>query len=61
VTETKKDLQRCIDSLERRLAKAIIERDEARNRAAWYRAKLLGFVTTKWIKQERESDGRRSD
>jgi hypothetical protein len=57
VTETKKDLQRCIDSLERRLAKAIIERDEARNRAAWYRAKLLGFVTTRWIKQEKAKDG----
>ena len=26
--------------------------------AAWYRAKLLGFVTTKWIKQEKAKDGK---
>ena len=57
MTETKKELLRCIERLEKRLDKAIIERDEARGRAAWYRAKLLGFVTTRWIKQERESDG----
>ncbi len=57
MTGTKKDLQRCIDSLERRLARAIVERDKARGWASWYRAKLLGFVTTRWIKQERESDG----
>lgn len=56
MTETKKELRRYIESLQKRLDKAIEERDEARDRAAWYRAKSLGFVTTRWIKQERESD-----
>ena len=32
--------------------------DRQTNRAAWYRAKLLKFVTTKWIAEERKKDGR---
>ena len=40
------------DSLERRL-------DVAREKSAWYRQKLLGFVTTKWIAQEKRKDGMR--
>lgn len=31
--------------------------DVALGQAAWYRSKLLGFVTTKWIKQEKAKDG----
>lgn len=29
----------------------------AHEKASWYRAKLLGFVTTKWIAQEKRKDG----
>ena len=45
-----RDLHRESSSLEKRL-------DIAQEKAAWYRQKLLGFVTTKWIKQERAKDG----
>ena len=45
-----RDLRRESDSFERRL-------DVAQEKAAWYRSKLLGFVTTKWIKQEKAKDG----
>ena len=53
-----RDLQLRIDWLERQIEKADDEKARALDRAAWYRAKLLRFVTTKWIKQERERDGR---
>lgn len=33
--------------------------DRQTNRAAWYRAKLLKFVTTKWIAEEKKKDGLR--
>ena len=46
-----RDLRRESDSLEKRL-------DVAQEKAAWYRAKLLAFVTTKWIKQEKAKDVR---
>ena len=46
-----RDLRRESDSLEKRL-------DVAQENAAWYRSKLLAFVTTKWIKQEKAKDGR---
>ena len=45
-----RDLRRECDSLEKRL-------DVAQEKAAWYRAKLLQFVTVKWIKQEKAKDG----
>lgn len=45
-----RDLRRESDSLEKRL-------DVAQEKAAWYRSKLLAFVTTKWIKQEKTKDG----
>ena len=54
LTATRAELQRYrreSESLEKRL-------DVAQEKAAWYRAKLLGFVTTKWIKQEKAKDGR---
>ena len=53
LTATMAELQRYrreSESLERRL-------DVAQEKAAWYRAKLLGFVTVKWIKQEKAKDG----
>ena len=46
-----RDLRRESDSLEKRL-------DIAQEKAAWYRAKLLGFVSREWIKQEKAKDGR---
>lgn len=46
-----------IEQLEKQLAKLQRKLDRQTNRASWYRAKLLGFVTTKWIKQEKAKDG----
>ncbi len=51
------ELEQRVNDLECKLQSAIIAKEKAQKDAAWYRAKLLGFVTTKWIKQERESDG----
>ena len=45
-----RDLRRESDRLTKRLS-------VAQEKSAWYRAKLLGFVTTKWIKQEKAKDG----
>ena len=53
LTATRAELQRHrreSESLEKRL-------DIAQENAAWYRAKLLQFVTVKWIKQEKAKDG----
>lgn len=51
------ELEQRVNDLECKLQSAIIAKEKAQKDAAWYRAKLLGFVTTRWIKQERESDG----
>ena len=45
-----RDLRRESDRLTKRLS-------VAHERASWYRAKLLAFVTTKWIAQEKRKDG----
>lgn len=45
-----RDLQRESNSLEKRL-------NIAQKRASWYRSKLLKFVTTKWIREEKKKDG----
>ena len=45
-----RDLRRESDSLEKRL-------DVAQEKAAWYRAKLLAFVTTRWIREAKKKDG----
>ena len=52
------ELEQQVNDLEAKLQSAIIAKEKAQKDLAWYRAKLLGFVTTKWIKQERESDER---
>jgi peptidoglycan hydrolase CwlO-like protein len=46
-----RDLRRESESLEKRL-------DVAQEKAAWYRSKLLGFVSREWIKQEKAKDGK---
>lgn len=46
-----RDIRRESESLKKRL-------DVAQEEAAWYRQKLLQFVTTKWIKQEKAKYGR---
>ena len=54
LTATRAELQRLrreSESLEKRL-------DVAQEKAAWYRAKLLGFVSREWIKQEKAKDGK---
>jgi len=43
-------LQRESESIEKKIS-------VAQERAAWYRSKLLKFVTTKWIQQEKRKDG----
>lgn len=48
--------QATIDQLEKKLAKLQAKLDRQTNRASWYRAKLLEFVTTKWIAQEKRKD-----
>lgn len=55
LTSTRAELQRYrreSESLEKRL-------DIAQGQAAWYRAKLLAFVTTKWIREAKAKDGMR--
>ena len=47
-----RDLRRESDRLTKRLS-------VAHERASWYRAKLLAFVTSKWIAQEKKKDGMR--
>jgi len=51
--------QATIDQLEKKLAKLQAKLDRQTSRASWYRAKLLKFVTTKWIAQEKKKDGMR--
>jgi hypothetical protein len=46
-----RDLRRESESLGKRL-------DVAQEKAAWYRSKLLGFVSREWIKQEKAKDGK---
>lgn len=53
LTATRAELQRYrreSESLERRL-------DVAQEKAAWYRQKLLAFVTTRWIREAKAKDG----
>ena len=53
LTATRAELQRHrreSESLEKRL-------DVAQEKAAWYRAKLLAFVTTRWIREAKKKDG----
>lgn len=53
LTATRAELQRYrreSDSLEKRL-------DVAQEKAAWYRGKLLAFVTTRWIREAKKKDG----
>jgi len=45
-----RDLRRESDRLTKRLS-------VAQGNASWYRAKLLSFVTSKWIAQEKRKDG----
>lgn len=45
-----RDLRREGDRLTKRLS-------VAQGNASWYRAKLLSFVTSKWIAQEKRKDG----
>lgn len=51
------ELEQRVNDLECKLQSAIIAKEKAQKDAAWYRAKLLGFVTTRWIKQEKAKDG----
>ena len=52
------ELEHRVNELEGKLQEAIIAKKQAQGNATWYRAKLLGFVTTKWIKEQRENDER---
>ena len=57
IVQDRAAMQQRIVQLERDLAKAIGQRDEARARAKWLTGKLLKFVTTKWIAREKMNDG----
>ena len=57
ITDAVQELELRCEHLEEQLQKAIIAKEKAQRDAAWYRARLLKFVTTKWVKQERERDG----
>lgn len=48
--------QQIIDELEKKLKKMEVKLNTQTQRAAWYRSKLLKFVTTKWINEERKRD-----
>jgi len=54
---TKAELESIIGKLQTQVLRLQAKADRQTMRAAWYRAKLLGFVTTKWIKQEKAKDG----
>ena len=54
---TKAELKGMLSKLKTQVARLQARADRQTMRAAWYRAKLLGFVTTKWIKQEKAKDG----
>ena len=56
IVQDRAELQQRIVRLERDLARATTQRDEARARAKWLTGKLLKFVTTKWIARERLND-----
>lgn len=54
LSATRAELQRLrreAESLEKRL-------DVAQEKSAWYRAKLLGFVSREWIRLEKAKDGK---
>ena len=57
IVQDRAALQQRIVRLERDLAQATKQRDEARARAKWLSGKLLKFVTTKWIAREKSNDG----
>ena len=57
IVQDRAELQQRIVRLERDLARATKQRDEARARAKWLTGKLLRFVTTKWIAREKLNDG----
>ena len=57
IVQDRAALQQRIIRLERDLAQATKQRDEARARAKWLTGKLLRFVTTKWIAREKLNDG----
>ena len=57
IVQDRAALQARIVRLERDLAMATKQRDEARARAKWLTGKLLKFVTTKWIAREKSNDG----
>ena len=57
IVQDRAELQQRIVRLERDLARATKQRDEARARAKWLTGKLLRFVTTKWIAREKSNDG----
>ena len=57
IVQDRAAMQQRIVRLERDLAQATKQRDEARARAKWLTGKLLRFVTTKWIAKEKLNDG----
>ena len=57
IVQDRAALQQRIVRLERELAMATKQRDEARARAKWLTGKLLRFVTTRWIAKEKINDG----
>lgn len=54
---TKAELESMLSKLKTQVDRLQARADRQSRRAAWYRAKLLAFVTTKWIKQEKAKDG----
>ena len=57
IVQDRASMQHRIVRLERELAKATQQRDEARARAKWLTGKLLRFGTKKWIAREKMNDG----
>jgi hypothetical protein len=56
IAQDRAEMQARIVRLERELAKANQQRDEARAQSRWLSKKLLKFVTTKWIAKEKLND-----
>ena len=57
IVQDRAALQQRIVRLERELAMATKQRDEARARAKWLTGNLLRFVTPRWIAKEKINDG----
>jgi len=54
---TKAELESKLSKLKTQVDRLQARADRQSRRAAWYRSKLLAFVTTRWIREAKAKDG----